>query len=226
MTSASLQTPLIDSREILKFLDTTKKSQGERSLFPQDTDRRDLVEKLIEHIHSDSMSTNIILLMARDKDELEANKSYGWGTFLLNRQVALEKYHAENPSSDFYAAKVVENGASHQLYTTKDDQKLESFFVESQKAYTGLIDMLEKLDAMIALPYAAGDEFSAADIHLAPWFAHALFGVRSEEIGDLHRLETHLQKSAPSFRIGDKTRSWWSNINSRDSFKEFYPKPH
>lgn len=226
LTAPSLPNPLTDTQDILLFLDRAKGPPEEHGLFPKDSSRRDLVQKLIEHIHSDSMSTNIILFMARDAKELELNKSSGWDTFLSNRQSSLENHQTEHPDNAFYGRKVVENGATHQFYKTKDDQKLESFFRESQTAYMGLIRMLEELDNTLVLPYAAGKDFSAADIHMAPWFSHALMGVHAQDIRDLDKLEAHLQRSVADFKIGHKTRSWWSNMNSRASFKEFYPKPH
>jgi hypothetical protein len=50
--------------------------------------------------------------------------------------------------------------------------------------------------------------------------------VGTEEINDLSKLEAHIRKSVPSFKIGPKLRTWWNNYTSRAAFKEIYPELH
>ena len=109
---------------------------------------------------------------------------------------------------------------------TQDKKALEEFFRTSNIAYDGLVKGLESLEAMLVLPYAAGETVTAADFHIVPWFGHALMAVHEQDIHNLDKLEAHLRKGSPNFRIGEKTRKWWANMNNNPSVNEFYPKPH
>jgi glutathione S-transferase len=225
LTSPLLAKPLVDSREILEYLDQSKDSP-ETNLLPSEPNQKLIVGKLIEQAHSDKISTNILLFLARNEEELEKNRKSGRQTFLHNRQEALEEYHVQVPEHSFYAPKMRENGSIDHMYETPAAKELVDFFQSSQDAYQGFIRGFQELDSMLVLPYAAGDSLTAADIHIAPWLSHAMMAVGTDDINDLRPLEMHLQKSSPEFKIGKKTREWWSNMNQRPSFKEFYPKPH
>ena len=226
LVSPSLETPLTDSRDILLFLDRSKTSRGKLYPSADEAGLKAKVDQLIEHIHSDPLSTNILLFLARDESELNANKDFGRHNFLQGRQSALEKYHDQVPNHSFYPGKKRENGSVHGAYVTEDKKALEEFFGMSNAAYDGLIKGLETLDTMLVLPYAAGENVTAADFHIVPWLGHALMAVNESDIHNLDSLEAHLQKSSPSFKIGAKTRAWWAKANSIPSVKEFYPKPH
>jgi glutathione S-transferase len=85
---------------------------------------------------------------------------------------------------------------------------------------------VDKLETLLVLPYAAGEQVTHADLHAVPWLAHAMAGVETKEIGDLSKLEVHIQKSVPAFKFGPKLRKWWENYTSREAFKEVYPELH
>jgi len=43
---------------------------------------------------------------------------------------------------------------------------------------------------------------------------------------DFGPLEALIQKTVPNFKVGPKTREWWSNMSKRESFKKVYPNLH
>lgn len=225
LTSNQLAKPLTQSADILEYLDSFEGDSRAGKLIPTDITQKARVDALIERIHGDDMSTNILLFLARDTDDLNRNKLEGRDTFLANRQRALEKYHAQVPGHPFYLPKLAENGADLASYQTDDSQRLQEFFAISQKAHNGLTRELEQLDEMIVLPFAAGPEVTAADLHLAPWFSHALMAVGAGDISDLTALETFLQRTLPSYKLGNRLTTWWATMNGRPSFKTFFPKP-
>lgn len=225
LVSPSLSQPLVDSRNILEYLDRSKQAENSSNLVPPSVEERATVDQLIDQVHSDDVSTNILLFMARDKEELEANKRYGRHVFLHNRQKALEQYRSQFPDNPFYGPKLKENGSVDRIYETQDSDELDEFFRSSELAYRSFISGLAKLDSMLNLPYAAGNNITAADLHIAPWLSHAMMAVGTENITDLDPLESHLQKTSPQFTIGKNTREWWFRMNQRTSFKEFFPKP-
>jgi hypothetical protein len=209
----------------LLFLNRGKSTGTE--LYPStgESELKEKIDRLIELIHSNQLSTNILLLMARDKSEM-SNDGFPRHDFLKNRQSALEKYQEQVPNHSFYPGKLRENGSIHSVYVTQDEKVHEDFFQSSGAAYEGLLGGLEKLDWMLVLPYAAGESVTAADLHIVPWLSHALMAVGAQDMHDLDRLEKLLQKSNPNFKIGENTRKWWSKINDRRAVKDFYPKPH
>ncbi|KAJ5550938.1 hypothetical protein N7461_005636 [Penicillium sp. DV-2018c] len=224
MTSTSLPKPLVDSADIVKFLDSNP-SKGP-SLFPDDPKQRAKVDELIAHVHQSQLSTNLILLQARDEQEMNAKKSAMWKDFVVARQEKLTKYGAAHPEIPLYASRTPENGQLYRLYNTEIGPDHQQFFEASRQGYRDFAAGLNKLDSMLVLPYAAGEKVTAADIHVVPWFAHALWGAGGEKIQDLRPLEELIQKSVPDFKIGERIKSWWTNISATESFKKNYPHLH
>jgi glutathione S-transferase len=62
------------------------------------------------------------------------------------------------------------------LYTSDavDGQQIEDFFKATQDGYREFAAGLERLNAAIVLPYVAGEQLTYADLHVAPWLAHAM----------------------------------------------------
>lgn len=225
LTSASLAEPLIESADILKHLDSNHPDGP--SLFPTDPKQLSKVERLIAHVHQPKLSTNLILLQARDAEELEAKKASFWKDFVGNRQGKLVKYGATHPKIPLYQSRTPENGKLYNLYNTSEiGPDHEQFFIDSQQGYKDFAAGLRKLDAMIVLPYAAGDKVTAADMHIVPWLAHALWGAGGESVDEFEPLEELIKKSVPDFEFGDKIRTWWANISATETFKKNYPNLH
>ncbi|CAG5158250.1 uncharacterized protein ALTATR162_LOCUS5058 [Alternaria atra] len=225
LTSASLAKPLIESADIVKYVDASRSNGA--SLFPTDPQQLAKINKLISHVHQDKLSTNLVLLQARDWQELEANKAGGIKTFLGNRQQRLVKYGPLNPDVPLYATRMPTNGYLNDLYTASNvGPEHEEFFAGTEQGYKDYAAGLRELDSMLVLPFAAGDKVTAADLHIAPWLAHAMWAAGGEEIGDFEPLRARIEKSVPGFEFGEKTKRWWANISARQSFKKNYPKLH
>ena len=223
LVTPSLPTPLIDSRDILAHLDSLKPSP---SLTPSDAKTKATMQAIIDLVHGDDVGTNLILLQARDEDELEDKRTGPFGAYIATRQKVLEKHRAALPEHDFYGPKAEENGMLHRNYTTAPPSEREQFFKDTHKAYSKFAAEMDRLESLLVLPYAVGEDVTLADLHAAPWLAHALWGVGTTEIKDLGKLERHLQKSAPRFVIGPKTQKWWDNYTERATFKEVFPVLH
>jgi glutathione S-transferase len=218
----SLTQPLTDSRDILKYLDEIKTS----TLIPLDEIAKEKMEAIIDLVHSEDVNTNIILLQARNLEEYEDIRNGVFGAYIATRQEVLEKHRAAYPDHPFYGPKSEENGILHNLYTTVPSAEHDAFFKITDEDYIKFAAELDRLETILVLPYAVGDRVTLADLHVVPWLAHAMAGVGTKEIKDLSKLEAHLQKSVPTFKIGPKTQKWWDNYTDRAAFKEVFPFLH
>lgn len=224
LTGPNLSKPLIESVDILSYLDEGHPETP--SLFPTNPTERTKVNKLIDHVHQDKLSTNLILLQARDEQEMDGKKNSMWKQFLSDRQEKLEKYGATNPEIPLYSDRIKDNGAVYKLYTSDTSPAHEAFFKASDDSYKDFAAGLSELDSLLVLPFAAGEKVTAADLHVVPWLAHALWGAGGVKIFDFEPLETLIQKSVPGFTIGTKTKTWWKNISETDAFKTVFPVLH
>lgn len=218
----SLAQPLIDSRDVLKYLDETQTP----FLTPSDPKAKAAMQAIIDLVHGDDVSTNLILLQARDLEEYEDKRTGPFGAYIATRQQVLEKHRTLYPDHPFYGPKSKENGMLHKIYTTGPCDERDEFFKSTHDTYVKFAAGMDRLDSVIVLPYAAGENVTHADLHAVPWLAHALAGVGTTEIKDLSKLEAHLKKSVPGFKIGLKTQTWWDNYTERAAFKEVFPVLH
>jgi glutathione S-transferase len=225
LTSDMLAEPLIDSADILEYLDSLRPEAT--PLFPKDPEQLRRVEALIAHVHQPQLSTNLILLQARDDAELEAKKASFWNDFIGNRQEKLVRYSSSHPEVPLYASRVASNGALYNVYSAEEGgSEREEFFAETLRGYEIFAAGLDQLDSMLVLPYAAGDRVTAADLHIVPWLAHALWGAGGVEVEDFGPLQTLTRKSVAEFEFGEKTRAWWKNVSASESFRRIYPYLH
>ena len=97
---------------------------------------------------------------------------------------------------------------------------------QAEVAYGTFAAELGRLDGLIVLPYAAGEAFTAADIHMVAWLAHAMMACGIQEMGDLDAFERWIAKSVAGFRLGGRIREWWALVIRRESIRTLYPKPH
>lgn len=214
--------PLTDSRDVLAYLDEISTP----SLTPSDPKAKATMQEIIDLVHSDAASTNLILLQARDPDEYEAKRSGPFAAYIGRRQKVLEANKASYPEHSFYRPKAKENEKMHKIYTTGPCAERDEFFKNTHAAYVKFVAEMDRLDTLLVLPYAAGESVTLADLHAVPWLAHALAGVGTTEIRDLGKLEAHLRKSVPEFRIAAKVQRWWDNYTERAAFKEVFPVLH
>ncbi|OAG39159.1 hypothetical protein AYO21_06542 [Fonsecaea monophora] len=227
LTSPVLPAPLVESADILVYLDEGRPegitlSPGKKG---GDVDVVDKVKEVIDLVHSPQLSTNIILLDARDRDELKAKQASPFRDFLAARQAALDGYAAQFPDSDFYRSRRDMNHAIYRHYYLDGDDH-QDFFDQSRADYRGFAAGVAQLDATLVLPYAAGPDLTLADLHVVPWLAHAMWGAGSERIDDFAPLEALVRKTVPEFCVGGKVRAWWANMLQRESVRRVYPRPH
>jgi glutathione S-transferase len=102
----------------------------------------------------------------------------------------------------------------------------EFFFAQSVRGYENFAAGLDALDSMLVLPFAAGDKLTAADLHIVPWLAHALWGAGGVELGDFEPLQALIRKTVPGFEFDHKIRAWWKNVMAVESFGRVYPRLH
>ncbi|KAI0379624.1 hypothetical protein F5Y04DRAFT_259493 [Hypomontagnella monticulosa] len=224
LTSPSLAQPLIESVDILRFLD---EARG-KSLVPKDPASKERMQEIIDLVHSDEVSTNLILLQARDHEEMNAKRSSMWNDFVSARQAKLEKGKAAHPNHSFYGLKSAENGALYKIYASPSEDELRTFYETTHNMYRKFAAGLDKLDSLLVLPYAVGEQVTEADMHIVPWLSHALWGAGTEpsDIQNFGALEALVQKTMPDFRVGLKIKEWWSSIGKTQAFKEVYPRLH
>jgi glutathione S-transferase len=220
LTSDSLKEPLIESTDILIYLN--KNRPAGVNLAPKDQATEGTMKQLMDIVHSPEASTNIILFDARDPEEMKAKQNSGFGTFLGVRQDKLEGYCQQFPDNEFYKARRDGNGSIHKHYVSSDNHQ--AFFDSSNSDYRGFAAAMDKLDSLIVLPYATGPELTYADLHIVPWLSHAMMGAGGKSIDDFDPLESLIRKTVPDFRIGDKTKAWWANMGKRESFQKIYHK--
>jgi glutathione S-transferase len=224
LTSASLAQPLVDTTEILEYMN---KRQTGTKLVPDDPATQEKMQKIIDLVHSDQVGTNLILLQARNKEEMEKKQASMWKAFLGARQEKLEKYIQQAPEfNDYYAHRIEMNGAVHKLYNIPVGKEHEPFFEQSDSMFRDFAAGVEQLGELIVLPYAAGDKITLADLHVVPWFSHALWGAGGVEVNDFEPLEKLLQVSVPGFTIPPKIKEWWATMGKRESFKKCFPQLH
>lgn len=173
LVSAHLDAPLTDSRTILEHLDQL---HPENKLSSNDPNVQATINDIIGIVHDDKISTNLILLQARDKEELEAKRGSMWKTFVGNRQAQLEKHNAQLPDHSFYQSKLKSETPLHQLYTSDsvDTPEVQEFYKATHDGYRDFAAGLDRLNSAIVLPYVAGEQLTYADLHAAPWLAHAM----------------------------------------------------
>ncbi|KAL7920243.1 hypothetical protein ACQKWADRAFT_163661 [Trichoderma austrokoningii] len=221
LTAPSLSKPITESADILRWID----ARGTKTLTPENAARS---KEILDLVHSPAMSTNLILFQARDADEMASKKSSGWNTFLEARQLRLEKELAAQPTHPFYVSKTAENLSVTSLYRADIGPTHDDFYKMTDEMYRTLAAGLNKLDSLIALPYAAGLRVSEADYNAVPWLSHAMMGADTPiaNVQDFGPLERLVQKTVPDFKIGPKIREWWANIAKTEAFKEVFPILH
>ncbi|EHK26769.1 uncharacterized protein TRIVIDRAFT_62580 [Trichoderma virens Gv29-8] len=221
LTAPSLAKPLTESADILRWID----SRGTKTLVPQDEARS---KEILDLMHSPSMSTNLILFQARDPVEMESKKKSGWNAFLEGRQTRLDKELAAHPEHSFYISKAAENLAITSLYRAEVGSEHKDLYKLTDEMYRTMASGLDKLESLIALPFAAGSRVSEADYNTIPWLSHAMMGANTPvtAVQDFGPLEKLIQKTVPDFKIGPKTKEWWSNVAKTEAFKKVFPVLH
>ncbi|KIW09790.1 hypothetical protein PV08_11890 [Exophiala spinifera] len=225
LTTPSLDTPLEESADILEFLDRLEPSRG-TSLAPKDAATKERAAELITLVHSMDLNSNLILLTARDTEELEKVKATFYD-FITTRQRVLEENAARDPSHPFYGPKAADNNGVYKVYTTSSTSpEHHDFFKSTHEGYKAFANAFGQLESLLALPYAAGDHLTYADLNIIPWLSHVLCFAGAKDFNDFAALESLVRKTVPGFSVGPELRQWWKTIQERESFKKIYPVLH
>lgn len=183
------------------------------------------VAELVEFAHGDDVGASIVLVTPRDAAELEAKKSGGIAAFISRRQEVLERNMALDPDNKVYTDRAAANKHLDTLFKDPPGAQHEAVFAATRAAYEGFARGLDRLETLLVLPYAAGDQVTAADLHLVPWLAHTMMAAGVQDMADLDSLQAHFAKSLPGFTLGPRIRRWWANVIQRDSVRQVFPKP-
>jgi len=226
LAAPNLKVPLAESVEILDFLDEARPSAPK--LKPNDLPTQKKAQSIIDLVHSDRLSTDLILLQAQDAEEMRTKQISMWYKFVVNRQHKLEHWHSKLPDHPFYGKKLEENSPLYELYTSGAVPlpNHDAFYEKTRDRYRGFAIAMSELDSSLVLPYATGDTVTTADLHVVPWLSHAMWGAGCTDIHDFIPLENLIRKSAHGFEIGWRTKEWWSNMAERKSFQEVFRELH
>ena len=222
LRASHLSKPLIDTRQILEFLDQSRSSVNGPDLTPAGAEDKAAANSLIELVHSSDLETGLLIFGCLDDGELHRLQPSPLVAYLATRQTALEQYHAADPTNAFYAAKREENGTLHSIFTSATNAARIAYFEDTAAKYKTFAAGLNKLERSIHLPYAVGDHVTLADLHMVPWLSHTLFALGTTDPSDFSKLEGRIQQVVPEFKIGPKIQKWWSNFGKRDSFQEVF----
>lgn len=222
LTSEVLASPITDSVEIVRYLDTLRQTNP---LVPKTSIAKAKGQQIVDLVHSRQLDTNIILYSARDMLEFDAKKREHFAFFEARQQRLLAERVA-NPSQSFYGLKATENSFLYDKYKSPKGIQDTDFFANNYLLYQDFVVGLQRLDALLVLPYGAGAFVSEADFHVIPWVSHALVaaGADPAAIQDWTPLEKMIEKSVPGFKVGKRIKEWWNNVTSEEPFISVYPE--
>lgn len=226
LTASHLNKPLVDTRQILEFLDVSRPSVNGPDLTPAGTQDKPAANALIELVHSSDLETSLVLYGCLDNSEIDRVKASPLYAYLAARQTALQKYHSADLANAYYGAKLKENGTLYSLFTDAPSADRDAFFEDTAAKYKKFAAGLNMLERQICLPYATGDHVTLADLHIIPWLSHTLWALGTIDRSDFSKLEGGIQQTVPDFKIGPKIREWWNNFGKRDSFQEVFKVLH
>ena len=226
LTASHLSQPLIDTRQILEYLDQSRPSKNSPHLIPAGAQEKAAANELIELVHSNDLETGLIIFGCLDDREIHRVQASPLMAYLTARQTALNRYHSADPTNEFYAAKLEENDYLYSIFTDSPSADRAAFFTDTAAKYKTFAAALEMLERQIRLPYAIGDHVSLADLHMVPWLSHALYALGTTDPSDFSKLEGRIQQAVPDFKFGHKIPQWWSNFGKRDSFHKVFNVLH
>lgn len=226
LTASHLSKPLVDTRQILEFLDVSRPSVDGPDLTPNGTQDKAAANALIELVHSNDLDTSLILYGCLDNSEIDRVKASSLYAYLAARNTALQTYHSTDPTNVFHGAKLKENDTLYSFFTDASSVDRDAFFKDTAAKYKNFAAGLDVLERQIRLRYAIGDHVTLADLHIVPWLSHTLWALGTTDRSDFTKLEGRIQRTVPDFRIGPKLREWWNNFGKRDSFQEVFKELH
>ncbi len=226
LTASHLSKPLVDTRQILEYLDQARPSVDGPNLTPSAAQDKAASNSLIELVHSSDLDSGLLVFGCFDDAGIQQLQASPFFDYLAARQTALEQYRCADPTNAFYEAKCGENGALHSLFNNAPNAARVAYFEDTAAKYKTFAAGLDKLERQIRLPYATGDHVTLADVHMVPWLSHVLFTLGTTDPSDFSKLDGQVQQVVPDFQLGPRVQEWWTNFGKRDSFQEVFSELH
>lgn len=181
----------------------------------------------IDKVHEDGLDPNFCLLLARNKDELQAKAAGVPGEFVRNRQESLLKHFVSPAAASFkpfYSSKIASNGAVLAIYNSSAPQSTtEDFFRQSQEHVARvqqfiLTDLAQHLSAAKGSAFLGGEIPGEEDFHVGAWLARIAMtsGAHKSEEG-IQKLQEAMGKPVPG-----SVKAYWERWSARSSWKEVY----
>lgn len=107
LTAPHLSQPLVDTRQILEYLDQSRPSVKGPNLTPVERQDKSIASALIELVHSDDLETGVIIFGCLNDSEIHRLQATPFMAYVVARQTALQNYHSADPTDSFYRRKLI-----------------------------------------------------------------------------------------------------------------------
>ncbi|KAJ7102211.1 hypothetical protein B0H15DRAFT_318733 [Mycena belliarum] len=179
---------------------------------------------ITETIHEEKYDPNFAMLLSRNEAELTAKGAGLAGTFIGNRQAALEKYSQSAdaaPYKAFYETKLAQNGGMLAIVTGKAPEEHKAgFFAKSQAHFDSVKGaVLEVLPGFLpASGFIGGEVPGEDDFHVGAWLARiaATCGAKSADDAPAAFEKAY---GAP---VPASVAAYWGAWTARPSWKTVY----
>ncbi|KIL70852.1 hypothetical protein M378DRAFT_67122 [Amanita muscaria Koide BX008] len=256
---------ITDSKSIVEFLDKSRSTNSKThstshapapALAPATVSYTNISNRIITLVHSDAADpNNLKFVNAYDDASLHALAQEALPGIVARRQV-LEKYLGEAGNGALRVSdKVVklwqDKKVTHdRMYDVLRDAdvpvseldpdaktKREQFFqIASQAWQVDLKEIVLTLSNDIIGPFALGDQFSIADVHVAVWLGRVmhLCGVTADDdgrkaveklekrMGQEQLLPREVKRAERKGDEGSKLEVFWETVKERPSWKKVY----
>lgn len=146
LTAPHLSQPLVDTQQILEYLDQSRPSVKGPKLTPVERQDKSIASAWIELVHSDDLETGVIIFGCLNDSEIHRLQATPFMAYVVARQTALQNYHSADPTDSFYRRKLIENGALYSVLTGSPNADRTAFFADTSAKYTRFAAGLKMLE--------------------------------------------------------------------------------
>lgn len=204
-------------------------------------------DRLIKLVTADNVDPNMLLLSARNQQELEKQRSDGamQMEFCRNRLAALQKYKGEaqasassteNPRTQqqntallkWYDDKIATLAPLNKAYLDKDAAASLKFIEAGVQLWKNVAALVAQLENEIRGPFILGGQISLVDLQVGAWLARVQAvakGLYGDAKDSLDALDAALQWDGlgdAKQHVGPNVRAYWKHLMERPSFQEVY----
>lgn len=115
--ASSLNSPLVNTRPILEFLDRSRPARSDPFLTLIDGVDKAANQSLIDLVHFNSLETSVLLFRCLNAAGIDRITSSPLFDYLAARQQALKKHLSAEPTNVFYRSKLADNGKLYRIFT-------------------------------------------------------------------------------------------------------------